>query len=112
MTRERFVKKLMGVGFSRNEANKISFKSRESGLSYREYYEYKCSWLIISNAMNKVGTSVKNFSNAMNIANRTMMSFTEAMRAVTQQDKEFNLDGCLIGHNEILSDVLGTDGGV
>lgn len=112
MTRKRFIKELMGMGFSRNEANGIAIKSRGSGLSYQEYCEYKYQWFKLSIAMKKVGTSVKNFSNAMNIANRTMMLFTEAMRAVTQQDKEFNLDGCLIGHNEILSDVLGTDGGV
>ena len=30
----------------------------------------------------------------------------------TYQDEKFNLDGCLIGHNDIISNVLGTEDGV
>lgn len=86
MTRKKFVKKLMGIGLSRNEANKISIKSRESGIPYQKYYEYECSWLKITNAMKKVGASAKNFSKAMNLANQTMMSFSEAMCAVAQSN--------------------------
>lgn len=86
MTRKKFIKKLMGVGFSRNEANRISMKSRESGIPYQEYYEYKCSWLRISIAMQKVGDSFKNAAKAINLANSTMMSFNEAMRVVAQSN--------------------------
>ena len=86
MTRKKFIKKLMGVGLSRNEANKVSIKGRESGISYQEYYEYECSWLRISIAMQKVGNSFENASKAMNLANSTMMSFSEAMCAVAQSN--------------------------
>lgn len=86
MTRKKFIKNLMGSGLSRNEANRIAIKGRESGLSYQEYYEYKCSWLRISIAMQKVGDSFENAAKAMNIANSTMMSFAEAMCVVAQSN--------------------------
>ena len=86
MTRKTFVKKLMGIGISRNEANEISTKSRKSGIPYQKYYEYECSWLKIANAMKKVGTSAKNFSKAMNLASQTMMSFGEAICAVAHDN--------------------------
>lgn len=84
MTRKTFVKKLMGIGLSRNEVNEISIKIRKSGIPYQKYYEYECSWLKIANAMKKVGTSVNNFIKAMNLASQTTMSLGEAMFAVTR----------------------------
>ena len=100
----------MGIGLSRNEANKILIKCRESGVSYKKYYEYECSWLRISIATQKVGCSFKNVVKAFNIANSTVRSFSEAMRVAIQNretyiDEEDNLDGCLIGHNDIISNV-------
>lgn len=86
MTRKRFVKKLMAEGFSRNEANRIAFKRKEFGMSYREYYAYKCSWLRISIAMQKVGNSFENAAKTMSLMNSTIMSFNEAMCAVAQSN--------------------------
>lgn len=86
MTRKRFIKKLMGVGFSRNESNEIAVKSRKSGASYQVYYEYNCSWLRISIAMKKVGNSFKKVSKAISFTNSTMMSFNEAMCAIAQSN--------------------------
>ena len=39
MNRERFKRLLMGVGFSRNEANTIAMEYRKIGVSYRKAYE-------------------------------------------------------------------------
>lgn len=86
MTRKKFIKKLMAEGFSRNEANKIAIKGRESGLPYKKYYEYECSWLRISAAMKRVGTSFKNASKAMNLMNSSMISFNEAMCAIATKE--------------------------
>ena len=76
----------MGIGLSRNRANEFAIKSRESGLPYQEYYEYECSWLRISVAMQKVGNSFENAAKAMSLANSTIMSFNEAMCVVTQSN--------------------------
>ena len=86
MTRKKFAKKLMGIGLSRNEANRISIKARESGVPYQKYYEYECSWLRLSIAMQKVGDSFKNVAKAINLANSTIMSFNEAMCVVAQSN--------------------------
>ena len=76
----------MGIGISRNESNRIAIKGRKSGTSYREYYEYECSWLRISNAMKKLGDSLENAAKAINLANSTIMSFNEAMCVVAQSN--------------------------
>lgn len=82
MTRKKFVKKLMAEGLSRNEANEIAVKGRKFGLPYQKYYEYECSWLRISIAMQKAGRSFENASKAMSLMNSTMISFNEAVCAV------------------------------
>ena len=88
MTRKKFIKKLMAEGFSRNEANKIAIKSRESGLPYQKYYKCECQWLKLSVAMKKAGNSLKKVSKSINkLANETMMSFQEAMYAIVQSNE-------------------------
>lgn len=78
----------MAEGFSRNEANKIAIKGRESGLPYQKYYECECQWLKLSVAMKKAGNSFKKVSKSINkLANETMMSFQEAVYAIVQSNE-------------------------
>lgn len=86
MTRKKFVKKLMAEGFSRNEANRISIETRESGMLYQKYYEYKYQWFKLSVAMSKVGNSFDNVCKSINkFANETTMSLQETMYAVAME---------------------------
>ena len=41
MTRKKFVKMCIALGFSRNAANNIAYACRAAGESYGEYYRQK-----------------------------------------------------------------------
>lgn len=86
MTRKKFIKKLMAEGFSRNEANKIAIRNRESGFSYEWYYKHECQWIRAFATIRKLGSSFKNVSKAVSLANSSMMSFAEAMYEVASKE--------------------------
>lgn len=86
MTQKKFIKRLMADGFSRNEANKIMTRCRESGFSYEWYYKHECQWVRAFATIRKLGGSFKNVSKAVNLANSTMMSFAEAMYEVASKE--------------------------
>lgn len=87
MTRKKFVKKLMAEGFSRNEANKIAIRNRESGFSYEWYYKHECQWIRAFAVIRKLGGSFKNVSKAVSLANSTMKSLAEAIYEVAQNNE-------------------------
>ena len=41
MTRKRFVKRMMGLGYSRNEANALAARARRYGMSYADRWMYE-----------------------------------------------------------------------
>lgn len=79
MTRKRFKKLLMGCGYSRDNAERLSIKAQNSGLSYSEYwhtYSYvwtvnrglrhtKNAWAQLGKSMKQVAESFSKWGNAV-----------------------------------------------
>lgn len=86
MTRERFVKKMMALGWTRNEANDIAARARRYGMSYAARWEreklcYEADQ-IISGPLIQAAAALDGIFEAVAIAFQTVAEAASAL-AVT-----------------------------
>lgn len=66
MTRKKFVKQLMAMGFSRNAANTKAFICLTTGESYAAYYRRHSPWWRLGSAARQACAAVLNMTKAFN----------------------------------------------
>lgn len=66
MTRKRFVKKMMGLGYSRNEANRLADRAIRYGSSYVDRWRYEISpWGALVRGMMLCGGAFRRMGRAV-----------------------------------------------
>lgn len=90
MTRKKYVKRLMGEGHSRNEANAMAREVVEEGRSYQEDYDELADWFALgidldalNDAFRKFGEATSKVCNALSAA---FAAFGETLREGLAQE--------------------------
>lgn len=81
MTRKTFVKKMMGLGYSRNEANSLAARANRYGISYAQRWAYEKSALgSLKRASRKVGKAAKKATTALQRCARQAVNMLAAVK--------------------------------